>query len=173
MKMARLDDLSSRKTDIFNEIKRLISKTEGAIRDRPSNLTEGIDIVERLRRDIYEDLNQIPHKAMIVRAANLLSSTDYRGKVIEWYWNPKQTGSKKEPDLRGKIAGKTAINAEITTSEKPDGGDKKIAYTLRKLDGFSKKCRKIYFVRTETMKQRAETKKARNKRYKKIEIKVV
>jgi len=172
MKMKRINDLSLMETEVFSEIKTLISKTSSATRENPSNLTEGINILGHLRKDIYEDLNQIQHEAMILRAAKLIGSNDYRGKNVVWYWNPKQTGSKKEPDLLGKIAGKTVVLAEITTSEKPSGGiDKRIAHALQKLEDVGKKSRRIFFVRTQEMRRRAET-KAQKKGFK-IEIKII
>jgi hypothetical protein len=100
---------------------------------------------------------------MILVAARLLERTDLRGKAVEWFWNPRQTGDATEPDLRGVLYGKIAISAEVTCSERPAGViDTRMATTLGKLDAMPG--RKFYFVRTEEMAQRGRT-KVRKRRY--------
>jgi len=76
---------------------------------------------------------------------------------VKWYWNPRQTGSAKEPDLQGKVAGRIAVSAEITASERPIGSiDQRMSTTLQKLSKMEG--RLIYFVSTETMEKWARTK---------------
>lgn len=110
-----------------------------------------------LRKEVYEDLNQLQHEAMILRVARAISSTDFLGDTIEWCWNPRQTGSAEEPDLRGEIKGKAVVSAEITTSANPMGAiGTRMASTLKNLKNMPGK--KLYFVRTETMEKRAKSK---------------
>ncbi|MDI6903849.1 MAG: hypothetical protein QMC77_08980 [Methanocellales archaeon] len=155
--MEKIDDLTLMEEEVFKKVKMLILNIKKAIEDETLDLTVGIDILEVLRKDIYEDLNQIQHEAMILQAAQSINSNDFYGDNIDWYWNPRQTGLAEEPDLRGKIAGKIVVSAEITTSENPVGTiDTRMASTLKNLDKMPGK--KIYFVRTETMEKRAKTK---------------
>jgi len=155
--MEPLDDLAAMEEEVLAQIKRVILDIKKAIKDEPSDLAEGIRVLADLRKEVYEDLNQLQHEAMILRAARSINSTDFFGDIIEWYWNPRQTGSAEEPDLRGEIKGKAVVSAEITTSENPKGTiDKRMASTLKNLNNMSGK--KLYFVRTETMENRAKTK---------------
>lgn len=138
-------------------MKRLLSSIRGTITKEPSSLNEGISILEHFRKDNYEELNQVQHEAMILRAALDLQSKDFAGKPVTWYWNPRQTGDSEEPDLRGIVAGSIHISAEITTSESPKGSiDTRMRETLEKLSKMPGK--RIYFVRTEAMENRAKTK---------------
>jgi hypothetical protein len=117
----------------------------------------GIAVLVRLRRETYEDLNQIQHEHLIVRAAEWLESDPHHELGAIWFWNPRQTGDNSEPDLRGTLAGTIVVSAEITTSERPIGTiAKRMQSTLSKLSQMSG--RKYYFVRTEAMRKRAETK---------------
>ena len=53
----------------------------------------------------YEDLNQIQHEEMILRAVLALQSDEFAKENIQGYWNPRQTGRKDEPDLRSTVRG--------------------------------------------------------------------
>lgn len=120
----------------------------------------GIGILDRLRKKTYEDLNQIQHEHLIVRAAEWLLAERKCPAETQWYWNPRQTGDSSEPDLRGNHSGSIVISAEITTSEKPVGTiDSRMQKTLAKLSEMQGA--KFYFVRTAQMQQRANTKIAK------------
>jgi len=155
--MERINDLNLIEEEVFKKVKTLILNIKKIIEDEPFDLTRGIKILEDLRNVNYEDLNQVQHEAMILRAARSINFNDFYGHNIEWYWNPRQTGLAQEPDLRGKIAGEIVVSAQITTSENPIGTiDTRMASTLKNLNNMPGK--KIYFVRTETMENRAKTK---------------
>lgn len=121
----------------------------------------GIAILDQLRKETYEDLNQIQHEHLIIRAAEWLCANNKCAPNTVWSWNPRQTGDNTEPDLRGTFFGSVTISAEITTSEKPNGTiAKRMQDTLTKLsvmDGM-----RYYFVRTDAMRQRASTKVAKS-----------
>lgn len=120
----------------------------------------GMGILDRLRQDIYEDLNQIQHEHLIIRAAEWLLAEQRCPSETLWFWNPRQTGDNSEPDLRGYHAGAIVVSAEITTSENPVGAiDSKMQKTLAKLAEMQGV--KFYFVRTSKMQQRANTKIAK------------
>lgn len=152
--MEQIANLSLAEEQAFQKVKQLLSMTRRDVAEEPSSLKDGISVLARLRNDIYENLNQIQHEAMILRAALDLQSKDLARKPVNWYWNPRQTGGLEEPDLRGIVGGSIHISAEITTSESLI--DKTMGATLKKLSKMPGK--KIYFVRTEAMETRAKTK---------------
>ncbi|GAB7535185.1 hypothetical protein [Burkholderia sp. 3C] len=117
----------------------------------------GVDILRRLRMDVYEDLNQILHEHLIVRAAEWLLAHGRVAGDIAWFWNPRQTGDSSEPDLRGMCREGVVISAEVTASERPIGTiDRRMHTTLAKLSRMAGE--QFYFVRTESMRKRASTK---------------
>jgi len=155
--MQPIADLSLVEKQLFEEVKGFLKSLRTSIREYPENLTKGIKILESVRERTYENLNQIQHEAMILRAARQLQQNDFAGQDVEWYWNPRQTGGKEEPDLRGALAGHTLVSAEITTSAKPNGViDSRIRATLEKLSNMAGK--RVFFVLTEAMYRRASTK---------------
>jgi hypothetical protein len=158
-------------TEAHQKVLADIQRTLAAVRHISSlpfaTAEAGVGILDRLRKDTYEDLNQIQHEHLIVRAAEWLLSKGKCSDETLWYWNPRQTGDQSEPDLRGTHAGVIVISAEITTSENPVGSiDTRMQKTLAKLA--TMKGGRYYFVRTESMRQRATTKV--NKGGREIEI---
>jgi hypothetical protein len=172
---SKIGDFDSERDRLLQEARKLISDVQGAVGvEQIDNLEKAVDTLWELRRVCYEPLNQIQHDVMILQAAEWIESNYYREKNIEWWWNPRQTGSKlvgsqeeKEPDLRGKVARRTVVSAEITTSAKPIY--KTMAETLEKLSVMRVPGKKIYFVHTEEMELRAKNRVSRQ-RYKHIEV---
>lgn len=114
-------------------------------------------ILEQLRAESYEDLNQIQHEHMIIRAVKWLITNSICPAETIWEWNPRQTGTADEPDLRGLFSGAVILSAEATASPYPKGMvDQRMTSTLRKLAGTPGQ--KFYFVRSNPMAQRARTK---------------
>lgn len=122
----------------------------------------GIQRLDSIRKAIYEDLNQIQHEAMALKAVLYLEKNNASARVnMQWSWNPRQGGGASEPDVRGIRDGRTVISAEITTSEKPNGViDSRMRDTLAKLNRMQGK--KYYFVKSPEMERRANTKARRN-----------
>jgi len=155
--MERIADLNLTEEEVFKKAKMLVTKVRRASAENPPNLESAIKILENLRREIYEDLNQIQHEAMILRAGLVLQRSDLINEDVEWYWNPRQRGGAEEPDLRGIIAGQIKVSAEVTASEKPEGTiERRMQATLSKLSKMRGK--RIYFVRTQAMEKRARSK---------------
>ena len=67
-----------------------------------------------------EDLNQIQHECLILQGLEWLRKNGFIS-VADWEWNPRQTGTSTEPDLRGRTAGEILISAEASASEFPKG----------------------------------------------------
>lgn len=135
---------------LLKEVRRLVDQGFGSVED-------GIALLRQLRREVYEDLNQIQHEYAILKAAEWLMNNSRYGAGIVWAWNPRQTGNATEPDLRGILKGQIVISAEVTTSAKPSGViDTRMAKTLVKLAQMEGE--KFYFVVTSAMQTRAVTK---------------
>lgn len=155
--MKRTVDLDQEEKRLFKEARNLLAKIRAAIKEEPRDLAMATKTLGNLRQQTYEDINQIQHEAMILRAAKSLQKDDFIGRDIEWYWNPRQTGTADEPDLRGIFAGHTVVSAEITSSSGPKGIlDSRMRDTLQKLSAMEGM--RVFFVRTAPMLRRAKTK---------------
>lgn len=155
--MKRIVDLDQEEKRLFKEARNLLATIRAAIEEEPSDLAIATETLESLRQQTYEDINQIQHEAMVLRAAKSLQKDDFIGRDIEWHWNPRQTGTANEPDLRGIFAGHTVVSAEITSSSGPKGIlDSRMRDTLQKLSAMEGM--RVFFVRTEPMLRRAKTK---------------
>src|SRR5690606_34186229 len=58
-----------------------------------------VEILQRVRSESYEDLNQIQHEHLILCAVEWLLKDGVCPSETEWHWNPRQTGDHTEPDL--------------------------------------------------------------------------
>jgi len=113
--------------------------------------------LESVRRAAYEFINQLQHEALVLEAASDLAAHNFAGQEITWWWNPRQTGGADEPDLRGEVDDKVVVSVEVTTSRRPLGKvAERMVQTLEKLAKFPG--RRLYYVRTPEMAQRAERK---------------
>lgn len=140
----------------------LLRKIHKITEQKPENAEDAIAMLRKLRSTAYENINQIQHEYLIIRCARWLINKGHVCKNVQWKWNPRQTGSAKEPDLLATIDQKPLISAEVTTSERPKGAiDKRMASTLEKLSDMSGK--QFYFVTTKEMKKRAEGKVEKGK----------
>jgi hypothetical protein len=155
--MERLGTFTDASAKVLADVRRCLTTIQG-LSALPFETPEaGVAILQRLRSETYEDLNQIQHEHLIVRAALWLIAGNICPLTTEWFWNPRQTGDDQEPDLQGLDQGAVIVSAEITTSAKPDGViDTRMRNTLRKLSATPGA--KYYFVRTESMRNRAFTK---------------
>lgn len=119
-----------------------------------------VAVLKNLRSETYEDLNQIQHEHLVLRAAGWLLANTASTSETEWFWNPRQTGDAEEPDLLGRHRDGTVISAEITTSQWPNGAiDARMASTLQKLSRAPGTL--YYFVQSDAMARRAATKVGR------------
>jgi len=126
----------------------------------PETVSQAIQALAALREEVYEDLNQLQHEYLILRAAQWLLMNGVVPRDIQWQWNPRQTGDESEPDLAGDVTGKRIISAEVTTSKKPQGKiAERMALTLAKLSRMPGA--QYYFICSNPMKQLAETKIAK------------
>jgi hypothetical protein len=156
--MEEIGDIASAETALLHELKEVFSHIRVAGKAEPTNLELGLEILKTLRRLVYEDMNQLQHEALIIKVAKLLEAEVYPTVTIRWLWNPRQTGSKDEPDLRGiDNHGQIIISTEVTTSLSPKGFiDRRMAETLAKLSAMPGD--KYYVVTTEEMERRAKSK---------------
>lgn len=159
--MEKIINLPGAKNKVLRDMQKCIKQIRRLSIIDPENIKDGIDILRKIRAEAYEDINQIQHEEMILRAVEYLQENEFYGAEIVWYWNARQTGGANEPDLRGQNSNHIIISAEITTSEKPTGTlAQRMQTTLKKLNEMDG--RRYYFVRTSTMENRAMKKIERN-----------
>ena len=110
-----------------------------------------------LRSKIYEKLNQIQHEYSLSRAIAYLKNIEKISQNDEIYWNPRQTGKSSEPDICVLRKTKIILSCELTTSTEAIGNIdqrmKEVLIKLSKMEGDL-----FYFVVSERMKKRADTK---------------
>lgn len=155
--MKSLGALDEAHSKVLLDIQRCLGAVQRITSEPCKSIAAGITTLHRLRKETYEDLNQIQHEHLIVRAAEWIEGNALQPAGTAWSWNPRQTGDSSEPDLRGSLRNQVVVSAEVTTSERPVGIiDKRMQSALAKLSKMGGE--KFYFVRTQAMKTRAETK---------------
>jgi len=155
--MERLGKFAEARAKVLADVERLVATVRRVAATPYSSVEDGIAVLKELRTETSEDLNQIQHEFMIVCAAEWLINQKRCSSDTLWSWNPRQTGSADEPDLRGELNGGIVLSAEITTSTKPQGViDSRMRQTLEKLSGMAGQ--RYYFTASATMCQRAGTK---------------
>ena len=153
-----IGDIGRAESELLNRLRGAFSHIRLAGKAEPTGLDTGLQILQTLRCLVYEDMNQLLHEALILKAVKLLDDEFYPSTRIRWLWNPRQTGSKDEPDLRGvDNDGRVVVSVEVTSSESPRGTiDKRMSATLAKLATMPGD--KYYVVTTEQMERRATSK---------------
>src|SRR6266542_2641979 len=156
-RMERLGTFPDARAKALSDIQTLLTRIQMIAAVEINEVAQGIDVLKRLRAETYEDLNQIQHAYMILRAAQWLIDQHRCPPDTIWSWNPRQTGGADEPDLRGERSGSAIVSAEITTSTQPKGMiDSRMRKTLEKLSKMAGQ--QFYFTASPSMCQRAQTK---------------
>ena len=159
--MKPLGSIESASNDILKNARNIIKSLYNHAVHEPITITEAIKTLKHIRIETYESLNQIQHEFLIIQAVKRLQTTDPTLVGASWLWNPRQTGSYDEPDLRAVHKEVNLVSAEVTTSAYPKGLiDSRMRDTLAKLSKMQG--RKFYFVLTEEMRRRAQTKVTKN-----------
>lgn len=159
--MTPLSSLDDAEKEVLAEARKLLEAVRQHAANDPQTVPEVVAALSALRKEIYEDLNQIQHEYYIIRGARWLLNEKIVAPEVSWQWNPRQTGTATEPDLGGDVNGARVLSAEVTTSTEPKGKiDERMASTLAKLSAMPGK--RFYFVCAEAMRQRASTKIDKN-----------
>jgi hypothetical protein len=140
--MEQIGSIDAARNKVQIDIDNCLATIRRIATSNPRSLVDGIKLLRCLRNEAYEDLNQIQHEFAILRAVEWLSATGRYSTEMVWSWNPRQTGTVDEPDLRGDFDSKICISAEVTTSTKMQGD-------------------KFYFTSSMAMRKRAQTKISR------------
>jgi hypothetical protein len=155
--MKPLGSIESASNDVFKDARNLLERLRDHTVHEPITVAEAIKRLNHIRQEIYESLNQIQHEYLTIQAAKWLLNNDPTLEGALWSWNPRQTGGCDEPDLVAFRKEINLISAEVTTSLAPVGViDSRMRDTLTKLSQM--KGKKYYFVVSEEMRQRAQTK---------------
>jgi hypothetical protein len=154
--MERIEDAAEAEAKVLRDMQEIVLKIRRLSALDVEDVRYGIAQLREIRSSVYEDLNQIQHEYLLLRGLAWLLENGF-GSNVEWEWNPRQTGSGNEPDLRGSVTGRIVVSAEASTSENPVGTiDCRMKDTLEKLSQMEGQ--KFYFVCTSGMALRAETK---------------
>ncbi len=156
--MDEIGDIALAETRLLGELKEVFSHIRMAGKAEPSNLELGLQTLQNLRSLVYESMNQLLHEALILKTVKLLEGDFYPSSAVRWSWNPRQTGHKDEPDLRGADErGQLIVSAEVTSSQSPGGLiGTRMTHTLQKLSTMPGD--KYYVVTNEQMENRAKAK---------------
>jgi hypothetical protein len=152
-------NIKQEKINLQKKIETWVTTAKKHFDTTPCELNEQVLFLTKFRKAIYEDLNQLQHKALIIESAEILQK-EYP-KINKWKWHPEQTSHPDEADLMGYTDDKIIISAEVTTSMLPVGTiDTRMRKTLDSLKG--KPGERFYFVRSKEMLTRSETKISNN-----------
>lgn len=155
--MERLQDFAEAERRLLADIRGCLECVRQVLNGDIITVADGVNLLKSLRLVSYENINQLQHEEMALRAARLLQENEFPGIPLAWYWNPRQTGDGAETDLRASLNGEIMVSAEVTTSERPIGTiDTRMRDTLAKLNRMQG--RRFYFVRTGSMEHRAKSK---------------
>lgn len=154
--MERIGDASQAEAKVLRDMQEIVSNLRRLSGADVTDVRSGIAKLREIRSSVYENLNQIQHEYLLLRGLAWLLGNGF-GPEVAWEWNPRQTGSGSEPDLRGCVNGRILVCAEACTSENPIGTiDGRMKDTLAKLSLMEGQ--RFYFVGTAGMAMRAETK---------------
>jgi hypothetical protein len=154
--LEQIEDSAEAEAKVLRDMQEIVVKFRRLSAQDVKDISGGVEQLREIRSSIYEDLNQIQHEYLLLRGLGWLLANGF-DKVEKWEWNPRQTGSRNEPDLRGSANGEILISVEASTSEYPRGKvDSRMTETLEKLSKMEGQ--KFYFVSTVEMERRAETK---------------
>ncbi len=160
--MKELANIEEAEKQLLKEIRDVVKKARIILADECLNISQGTQILQKLRKTSSEKVNQIQHERILLEGIKWIK-LNTKLKIAEIYWNPRQTGTAKEPDLQVMNRnGSVIISAEATSSEVPQGViDSRMSKTLQKLNEL--KGRKLYFVPSAKMANRARSKIAKKK----------
>jgi hypothetical protein len=157
--MQRIESSITAEAKVLADIQAVLSTIKRLSDQEVNNVQLGVAQLRNIRLSVYENINQIQHEYLILRALRWLLQNGFASEIT-WEWNPRQTGTANEPDLRGTSNSTVLISAEATASERPVGViDSRMKGTLHKLSQMAGQ--KYYFVCSDEMACRARTKIAK------------
>jgi len=118
--MEKLTDPAKAEAKVLSDMRALVSNIRQLTAQDIADVEFGVLLFRLIRAKASEDLNQIQHECLILQGIAWLLKNGF-DSGIEWEWNPRQTGTADEPDLRGSRNGTILISAEASASELPGG----------------------------------------------------
>ena len=148
--------IETAKKEFEEKLKAKLESLANLIAVKCTNLADQINLINQIRTEIYEDLNQFQHAYLLIKSAEYFK-TEFP-EIDKWEWHPFQTSGDLEPDLRGYYMDKVLINVEATTAQNPKGkidtGMKKTLFKLNQhIQGDN-----YYVIQTDKMLERAKSK---------------
>lgn len=148
--------IETAKKEFEENLKAKLESLANLIVVKCTNLEDQIKLINQIRKEIYEDLNQFQHAYLLIKSAEYFKTKF--PEIDKWEWHPFQTSGDLEPDLRGYCMDKVLINVEATTAQNPKGkidtGMKKTLFKLNQhIQGDN-----YYVIQTDKMLERAKSK---------------
>lgn len=153
--MEKVGSITQRESDTLDEINATLESVRQSIAKAPVSLNEAVATLMAVRVQAYENINQLQHVALILRAIKYLSARIALDAPVEWYWHPRQTSGVGEGDIQARLAdGSIFLSAEATTSIKAIGTIReRMKSTLRRLQAMEGE--KYYFVASKGLEKAA------------------
>jgi hypothetical protein len=153
--MKPLPDLASAESDLLARLRTCVGAIQQIVTADVTDIPAGVALLRLVRSEAYEDINQLQHEALLLEAAVRLRTLHPELSAMTWFWNPANTGTGEEPDLRVMRGKEIIVSVEATASERSIGSiSVHLRKTLSKLQAMAG--RRFYFVRTQDMLKAAE-----------------
>ncbi len=158
------------KKEIVNQIHTSLLIVKEAIEgiDQTEDIDKLINTLEEVSKQTLNSFHRLRKLLFAIKAGEWLNKNVKPEWKVSWEYFHHQLKDSNTPDIKGVSGRKTVASAFVSISEKPVGVvDKRIASNLWKLSQM--KGELYYFVRSDQMKKRAESKIKKSK----YQIKVV
>jgi hypothetical protein len=154
--MKPLPDIAQERKRVYRDVVALVQETRRHVATKPATFKAGLGRLFKLRKAVYEHLNQLQHEGLLLDAIAWLIADRIVSANASWSWHPRQTSGKGEPDLKAVLNGRTLICAEATAAAAPKGTiAERLEVALGKLLK-GQRARSYYcFVRTVEMERAA------------------
>ena len=153
--MAPFPEIAAAEADLLERLRGCIATIQQIVATGASDIPAGVALLRLVRSRAYEDINQLQHEALLLEAAARLRTLRPDLVAMSWFWNPSNTGTGKEPDLRIMSGSEIVVSVEATASERAIGTiTARLKRTLSKLQDMPGD--RFYFVRTQHMLEAAQ-----------------
>jgi hypothetical protein len=154
--MKLLTDVAKERKRVYRDVVALVQEARGHVATNPTTFSTGLGRLFKLRKAVYEHLNQLQHEGLLLDAIAWLIADRIAPSNAIWSWHPRQTSGKGEPDLRAVLNGKVLVCAEATAAAAPKGTiAKRLRAAIEKLPKGCQAGTYYCFVRTVEMERAA------------------
>src|SRR5205823_344454 len=112
---------SAAQAGLLERLRACISTVQQIVTHNVADIPAGVALLRLVRSEAYEDINQLQHEALLLEAAARLRTLHPELSEMNWFWNPANTGTGDEPDLRVMRGSEIIVSVEATASERSVG----------------------------------------------------